>query len=343
MRDWKKFVREHLPPLGLSGAREQEIVEEIAQQIEDAYSDAIARGLTLAKSEAHALAQISDWSALAEEICRAEHSVTEKISARVPESLRDAMREENFRKRRGGNMFADLIQDMRYSLRMLRKSPGFTALVVLTLALGIGGNTAIFSFVNDALLKPLPYREPDRLVMVWENTPGQPHSESIVAAPNYLDWEKQNDVFERMAIFEFLQYNISGQGDPEVVSGLRASSGLFDVLGVQPMMGRTFTKEEEDQGKDHVVVLSYGLWQRRYAADRSVLGKAIRINQESYTVIGVMPQGFAFPVAQQKLWVPIGFNEGDRNREAHSFYVSARLKPGVSFEKARAEMDAIGL
>jgi predicted permease len=342
-RDWKEYVREHLPPLGLSGAREQEIVEEIAQQIEDAYSDAVARGLTLAKSEAHALAQISDWSALAEEICRAEHSVTEKISARVPENLRDAMREENFRKRRGGNMFADLIQDMRYSLRMLRKSPGFTVLVVLTLALGIGGNTAIFSFVNDALLEPLPYREPDRLVMVWENTPGQPHSESIVAAPNYLDWEKQNDVFERMAIFEFLQYNISGPGDPEVVNGLRVSSGLFDMLGVQPMMGRTFTKEEEAPGKDHVVVLSYGLWQRRYAADRSILGEAIRVNQENYTVIGVMPQGFAFPELPQKLWVPIGFNEADRSRESHSFFVSARLKPGVTFEQARSEMDAIGL
>jgi predicted permease len=343
VHNWKKFVREHLPPLGLNGAREQEIVEEIAQQIEDAYSDAIARGSTPDDAESRALTQIPDWNALAQEIRRAEHPVTEKMSARVPENLRDSMREENLRKRRGGNMFADLIQDLSYSLRMLRKAPGFTALVVLTLALGIGGNTAIFSFVNDALLKPLPYREPDRLVMVWENTPGQAHSESIVAAPNYLDWEKQNDVFERMAIFEFLQYNISGQGDPEVVSGLRVSSGLFDVLGVQPMMGRTFTKEEEDQGKDHVVVLSYGLWRSRYASDSVILGKTIRVNQEGYTVIGVMPQGFAFPVPQQKLWVPIGFNQGDRSRESHSFFVSARLKPGVTFEQARSEMDAIGL
>jgi putative ABC transport system permease protein len=343
MRDWKQFVREHLPPLGLCGAREQEIVEEIAQQLEDAQTEATSRGFTREQGEAHAIAQISDWNLLANEIRRAEQPLTEKISSNMPEDLRDAMYEENIRKRRGGNMFADLIQDVRYSLRMLSKSAGFTALVVLTLALGIGGNTAIFSFVNDALLKPLPYRDPDRLVMAWETTAGQAHSESIVAAPNYLDWEKQNDVFERMTIFEFLAYNISGEGDPEIVGGLRASSGLFDVLGVQPMMGRTFTNEEEAPGKDHVVVLSYGLWQRRYASDRAILGKAIRINQESYTVIGVMPQGFAFPVAQQKLWVPIGFNEGDRSREAHSFYVSARLMSGVSFEKARAEMDTIGL
>ncbi|HEY4838491.1 MAG TPA: ABC transporter permease [Candidatus Acidoferrales bacterium] len=342
-RDWKKYVREHLPPLGLSGAREQEIVEEIAQQLDDAYVEAISRGRARDQADRHAISQIPDWNLLAEEIRRAERPLTERISARVPETLREAVEEENIRKRRGGNMFADLIQDLRHSLRMLRKSPGFTALVVFTLALGIGGNTAIFSFVNDALLKPLPYHDPDRLVMAWETTAGQAHSENIVAAPNYLDWEKQNDVFERMAIYEFLGYNISGEGDPEIVGGLRASSGLFDVLGVPPMMGRTFTKDEEAPGKDHVVVLSYGLWQRRYAADRSILGKAIRINQESYTVIAVMPQGFAFPVAQQKLWVPIGFNEGDRSREAHSFYVSARLKPGVSFEKARAEMDAIGL
>jgi predicted permease len=343
MRDWKRFVREHLPPLGLSGAREQEIAEEIAQQIEDAYSEALSRGLTRQQAEGHAFAQIPDWNLLARDIQRAEQPVKTEINTRVPQEWREAMHEENLRKHRGGNMFADLIQDLRYTVRMLRKVPGFTALVVLTLALGIGGNTAIFSFVDDALLKPLPYREPSRLVMAWETTAGQAHSQNIVAAPNYLDWEKQNDVFERMAIFEFLAYNISGEGDPEIVGGLRASSGLFDVLGVQPMMGRTFTKDEEAPGKDHVVVLSYGLWHRRYAADRSVLGKTIRINQESYTVIGVMPQGFAFPATQQKLWVPIGFNEADHSREAHSFYVSARLKPGVSFEKARAEMDAIGL
>jgi putative ABC transport system permease protein len=343
MRDWKQYVREHLPALGLSGAREQEIVEEIAQQLEDAHSEAISRGLTGKQAEAHAIVQIPDWKLLARDIRGAEQPVTERISARVPGNLREAVHEENIRKRRGGNLFADLIQDLRYTVRMLRKSPGFAALVVLTLALGIGGNTAIFSLVNDALLKPLPYGDPDRLVMVWETMAGQAHSENIVAAPNYLDWEKQNDVFERMAIFEFLGYNISGEGDPEIVGGLRASSGLFDLLGVQPMMGRTFTKDEEAPGKDHVAVLSYGLWQRRYAADRSILGKSIRINQESYTVIGVMPQGFAFPATQQKLWVPIGFNEGDRSRESHSFYVSARLKAGVSFQKARAEMDTIGL
>ncbi len=194
MRDWKRFVREHLPPLGLSGAREQEIVEEIAQQIEDAYSEALSRGLPDNKPKATPSRKFLIgiyWRA----IFNAPNSPSKlKSTLAFPQEWREAMHEENLRKRRGGNMFADLIQDLRYTVRMLRKAPGFTALVVLTLALGIGGNTAIFSFVNDALLKPLPYREPSRLVMAWETTAGQAHSQNIVAAPNYLDWEKQNDV-----------------------------------------------------------------------------------------------------------------------------------------------------
>ncbi len=337
MADWKQFVRAHLPPLGLSGAREAEIIEELALQLEQGYAEAIGRGDTAAQAEAHTAAQIRDWAALAEEIRRAEtptvqHVVSQaatqaaaRAAARLPEPWREAFHEEQFRKRRGGNMLADLYQDIRYAVRMLGKAPGFTALAVLTLALGIGGNTAIFSLVNDALLKPLPYHDPDRIVLVWENTAGKAKSESIVSAPNYLDWEKQNDVFERMAIYEYLGYNLSGEAEPEVVEGLRASGGLFDVLGVKPTMGRTFLPDEETAGREHVVVLSYGLWQRRYAADRSILGKTIRINQENYTVVGVMPQGFAFSNSRQRLWVPMVFNQEDHNRGSHSFFVCARL------------------
>ncbi len=242
-----------------------------------------------------------------------------------------------------------MLQDIRYALRQLRKSPGFTLVAVLTLALGIGANTTIFSVLNATLLKPLSFPDPDRLVLVWQTFGKGPDNYSIVSAPNFWDFEQRNHAFEGMALFDSAGrgYNLSASGssrEPEQVSGLRVSANFFSVLGVQPFLGRTFLPEEEIRGKDHEVILSFGLWQRRYGQDRALVGKTIKVDGEDFTVVGVMPREFhwEFESGHRQLWVPVGYTDGDKYRGAQSFVSFARLKPGVTVEQARAEMEGIG-
>ncbi len=239
-----------------------------------------------------------------------------------------------------------LWQDLRYGARSLRKSPGFTAIAVLTLALGIGANTTIFSVINAVLLRPLPFPDPNQLVLVWECDTHDATNVNIVSAPNFWDFQKQSDVFENMAIFDSAGrgYNLSQGSDPERVSGVRVSSQFFTVLGVKPLLGRTFLPEEEIAGNDHEVVLGYPLWMRRYAGDPSLVGKTIRIDGESFTVVGIMPREFEFQFWSnpRELWVPVGYTEGDRERGSNSFISIARLKPNVSAVQAAVQMDTIG-
>ena len=238
-----------------------------------------------------------------------------------------------------------ITQDVRYAVRQLRKSPGFTLVAVLTLALGIGANTTIFSVMNATLLQPLSFPNPDRLVLVWQTFGKGPDNYNIVSAPNYWDFERRNHVFESMALFDSAGrgYNLSAHGstrEAEQVSGLRVSAGFFSVLGVQPFLGRTFLPEEEVRGKDHEVILSYGLWQRHYGADRTLIGKPITVDGEDFTLVGVMPREFhwEFFSSHRQLWVPVGYTEGDKNRGGNSFVSFARLKPGVTVE----QMEGIG-
>ncbi len=237
-------------------------------------------------------------------------------------------------------------QDLRYGVRMLLKKPGFTLVAIITLALGIGANTTIFSVINSLLLKPIPFPEADRLALVWQSQANDPKDRNIVSAPNFWDWQRQNDVFEKMAILDSAGkgYNLSGGGEPERVSGVRISAGFFDVLGVKPRLGRTFTPEEEQPGKHQVVILSDGLWRSRYNSDPAIIGKTVKVEGEEHTVVGVMPPDFEFslysPVRQ--LWVPVAYTKGDQDRTSNSFLCLARLKPGVTMEQARARMNIIG-
>ncbi|HLM97871.1 MAG TPA: ABC transporter permease [Bryobacteraceae bacterium] len=242
-----------------------------------------------------------------------------------------------------------LVQDTRYGLRNLRRNPGFTIVAILTLALGIGANTTIFSVINETLLRPLPFPHSDRLVLVWETFGKGPDNLNIVSAPNFWDFQRQAQSFESMAIFDSAGrgYNLSASGDKqnaEQVSGLRVTAGFFSVLGVKPLLGRTFLPEEETLGKDQEVVLSFGLWKRRYGGRISLIGETIRIDGADFTVVGVMPPDFAwqFWSGQRQLWVPVGYTKTDFGRGDNSFVSIARLKPGISVERARTEMEAIG-
>jgi putative ABC transport system permease protein len=239
-----------------------------------------------------------------------------------------------------------LLQDIRYGVRMLLKNPGFTAVAVLTLALGIGANTAIFSVINTVFLRPFPFPHADRLVEVWEYPVDSPDGLNIVSMPNFRDWQQQNHVFESLALFDSAGkgYNLSEGAEPEQVPGLRTSADFFRVLGVKPYLGRTFLPEEDELGKDHEVILSYTLWSRRYGSDPAIIGHTIRVDGQSYTVVGVMPRSFHFQfwAGPRELFVPAGYTIGDQERDSHSFRVIARLKPGVTLAEAKAEMETIG-
>jgi putative ABC transport system permease protein len=240
-----------------------------------------------------------------------------------------------------------LWQDLRYGARMLVKNPGFTLIAIVTLALGIGANTTIFSVINSLLLKPIPFPDADRLALIWKSQANDPNDRNITSAPNYWDWQRQNDVFEKMAILDSAGkgYNLSGGSEPERVSGVRVSSGFFDVLGVKPRLGRAFLPEEEQPGKHQVVIISDGLWRNRYNSDPAIIGKTVKVESEDHTVVGVMPPDFEFQLYSpiRQLWVPVAYTKGDQDRGSNSFLCLARLKPGVTMEQARARMNVIGL
>ncbi len=245
-----------------------------------------------------------------------------------------------------------LIQDLRYGARMLLKHPGLTAIALLTLALGIGANTAIFSVVNAVLLNPLPYKEPDRLVSLWEKVPT--HGRWRASPANFFDWKKQNTVFQDVAAFSQSSMTLTGDGDPEQLVGTRVSSGYFGVVGVEPQLGRSFMPEEHEVGKGSVVILGHAFWQRRFGGDRSIINRTITLNGNVHNVVGVMPAGI-FPVSpttngrivfdeqQQNFWLPMSFTaEWAAVRAAHVLGVVARLKPGISTAQAAADMDTLG-
>ena len=237
-----------------------------------------------------------------------------------------------------------LMQDVKYGFRVLRKSPGFTAVAVIVLALGIGANTAIFSVVNAVLLRPLPYRDPSRLMQVWHVPPPKSFpgmSIFSVSPANYLDWEQQNHVFQSMAIYGFRSFNITGGDQPQALQASAVSQQFYATLGVHPLLGRTFTAEEQQPGHSHVVILGYALWKSSFGGNPGIVGSTIRLDDQPYTVVGVMPANFKFPDFAQ-LWTPLGWTDQERAvRGNHNYLVIGRLKSGTTMQQAEAEMNTI--
>jgi putative ABC transport system permease protein len=236
-----------------------------------------------------------------------------------------------------------LLQDFRYGLRVLARRPWFTCLAVLTLALGIGANTAVFSLVSAVFVRPLKYREAERLVTVWEDAAAAGLSRDVVAPANYADWRAQNRVFEDVAAARQLTFDLTGgRGEPEKLLGYGVGANFFHVLGVEPAHGRAFLAEEDGPGAARVVVLGHGLWRRRFGADPSVVGRDVRLDGETYTVVGVMPAGFQFEAAGVDLWTPLALTpEQLADRAGHYLSVVARLKEGVTVAQADADLKAI--
>ena len=231
-----------------------------------------------------------------------------------------------------------LWQDLRFAARMLRKSPGFTAIAVLTLALGIGANTAIFTVVNAILLRPLPFPEPDRLVRVWESSPKRDIFRNQVTPLNFLDWQEHSQSFESMAAISTLPTNFSFHGQPFAVHAMQVTPEFFSVLRVRPFLGRAFNTADGIPGQDDGVILSYELWQRQFGADKSLVGQKIDVNGQPGEVIGVMPQGFSFPGIKAEAWTPLALTSPAWRDGGRFLTVVARLKFGFTLEQARQDM-----
>src|ERR1700730_11838087 len=246
-----------------------------------------------------------------------------------------------------------MLSEIKVALRGLAKSPGFTLIAIATLALAIGANSAVFSLINALLVRPLPYQDPSRIALIWEQFATQGLDRIPVSSPEYLDLEKEFQSGTGLAAFNYQTFNLGGGDVPERISGAVMSPSLFPLLGVEPIKGRTFAREEQGQGHDDVIVISERLWKRRFNADPTFVGKSLLLNGRGYTVIGIMPAKFEFPIPlyglqgnqfaeRVDIWKPLAFTPEElKERGSRSYGLITRLRSDVSVAKAQAELDTI--
>src|SRR5215510_4432168 len=329
MPDWKPEIRRRLARLQLAPARENAIVEEVAQHLDESYAELLSSGMSEADAYRHVRAELHDGGLLTRGLQRVERSTN-------PEPI-------VLGTNRRTNMFADLWQDLRFGARMLLKHPGFTLIAVLTLALGIGANTAIFSLVQAVILRPLPFPEAGRLAQVWNANLEGDINHFAIKVRDYEEWRKHSQVFEQLAAYKVWTFTLTGSGEPEQIPGNWVTASFFSTLGVVPLLGRSFLPEEEQPGGPNVVILSYGLWQRRFGGDRNLLNQTIPLDGKAFTVVGIMPAGFEFPLqaAKRELWTPLIFQPAELQRGGNNLNVVGRLKPGFKLQQAQTELDAL--
>ncbi len=339
MPDWKDEIRKRLANLKLSPVREAEIVEELSQHMESLYEELLSGGATEAEAERRTLAELSESELLARELRRIE---------------REVKREPVVFGARRKNMIGDIGQDIRYGLRMLRKNPGFTFIAVLTLALGIGANTAIFSVVNVLLFKPLPYPEPERLIVLAREDMQAERSSGDIGYMQYWPYpvfaalREQNRSFEEMAASANLTTTVAIVEQPDKEEGEIVTASYFSMLGVKAALGRHFLPGEDSMPETHpVVVLGHDFWQQHLGGTRDAIGKTVYLNKFPFTVVGVLPEGFRGQSGTAEFWVPMMMASKFMHKEAlsdpgfHMFKVIVRLKPDVTFEQAHSEMSAL--
>ncbi|MEK6281444.1 MAG: ABC transporter permease [Acidobacteriota bacterium] len=240
-------------------------------------------------------------------------------------------------------MVRDVLHDLRYAARMLLKNPGFTAIAVLTLALGIGANSAIFSVANAVIIQPLPFHEPSRLVTVLETKASQNLDWLFVTGNNFIQWQRRADSFEHIAALQGCGYRLAQEGEPQLVQGNCVSASFFPMLGVQPIIGRVWSPEEDQVGRDRVTLISHDFWQTKFGGDKEVVGKTIwrTIDRQPFTIIGVLPPDFKFARDDIQVWTPLALEPGSPRQLGHLLMVYARLKPGVSIDQAQASMTGL--
>jgi putative ABC transport system permease protein len=319
--DWHQRLRERLGAEGITPSAHREAIDEIAEHLNDLYRAASSGGNTEQEANAQVEAELARMGPLAVAVGERARRIGPSIETR--------------------HWSSGVAADFRNAMRSLGLNRGFTVTVILTLAIGIGACTAVFSIINALLLGSLPYPKPGQLVMLWETDGDNRDSAHVVAEPVYQDWRKETRSFQSLGIFEYRTYNVASAQQPEQVQGIRASSSLFNVLGVAPALGRVHTPDEEFPGH-HVVVISDGVWRTHFGAEPSAIGSSLRLNGETHQVIGVMPPGFDFPRNGTGIWVPFAKEEQDDQRGSHSFLVAARMRPEVTFEQARADIEQVG-